>query len=139
VDGGGVEPVEVDVEGFGVGFLEGDGGRKRLLLLFGCVWRKSSSGFEEGLQEGGVFGEDVCVGVEGGLLVGCCGLGVEEFDGDHGACCAGEGVSGIFFFKEEVMTGGFLLDCFCFWSDAIWHGTFVRIVAGTSVEDRVDR
>ena len=40
VDLGGVEPVEVDVEGFGVDFLEGDGG---LLLLLG--------GFEEVLQE----------------------------------------------------------------------------------------
>ena len=85
MDEAGVEPVEVDVEGFGVGFLEGDGRG----LLFG------RSSFEEVLQEGRVFGEDVCVGVEGGLLVCCCcGLGVEEFDGDHGACCAGEGVSG---------------------------------------------
>lgn len=83
MDVAGVEPVEVDVEGFGVGFLEGDGGLL-LLLLIGCCWE---SRFDEVLQEGRVFGEDVCVGVEG-CLVGC-GFGVEEFDGYHRACRAG--------------------------------------------------
>lgn len=77
MDVAGVEPVEVDVEGFGVGFGEGDG------VVFG--------GFEEVLQDGGVFGEDVCVGVEGCLVGCCCEFGVLEFDGGHGACGAGGG------------------------------------------------